>query len=267
MCGIVGKLSPATPEEMMEILKKGFEALEHRGDDSYGVVAVTDKGLFVAKAMYVEELFEELRKDLMEFGIDNIRWFVGHNRKRSTGSIDIETAHPVWDKERKLAVVQNGTKKAVYELLTSARSDTHGILLLYDRVEKGLMKEILSGAGVVFIFDRQNDKVIFHKDSSRTLFINTEKVIASEPIEAGEWALIKGQYVEANLQHGLTLEVEEPKKIEVSRVEYRSYCPACRESKKIETQGDRRCPTCFYLGKEAERSYVSTHGSLYGGWQ
>ncbi len=262
MCGIVGKIKPSKPEEVLQVLKEGFTALEHRGEDSYGIALFTGERFLFAKAMYLEEFLENLEKEMQERKIDTVKWFIAHNRKRSTGSISIETAHPVWDKEKSIFVIQNGTKREFHTMLSEAVSDTHGILLFYREVRKDFLFRLLEGTGVVFIFDPKEKKILFHKDEERTLFVNKEGIIASEPISSGEWAAVESQDKTFNAEKGFPLKHGEYKHIKVLLKAYSVYCRACSTSKKITVDNDLRCPTCFYFGKEVTRTSSYT---LYSG--
>jgi len=260
MCGIVGKITPSAPEEVLEILRHGYKALEHRGNDSYGIALYTGKNFLFAKAIYLEEFLDKLEEEVESRKIKSVKWFIAHNRQRSTGKIDIDTAHPVWDTEGKLFVIQNGTKKEFYSILPEAKSDTHGILLFYKNVKQDFLLKLLQGTGVVFIFDPTQKKILFHRDEERTLFVNHEGLIASEPITQSKWALIKEQNTVFHAEEGLRFKTHEWKEIDVVCEGVKTYCGACATSKYITVHGKRQCPACFYLGKKAESSIP-----LYGG--
>ena len=187
MCGIIGGGNKYK-------CLKGLETLEHRGIDSYGAIVCQNNSHTPLKSM---ELFtptktnsNTLEKLLEATSGDG---YIMHNRWASIGGINLELAHPITN-EQDFSVIHNGTKKSLKEVLsTVVDSDTQAISHLVGKVGLNLLTKMLDGAGVVFVVDKQG-RIFFHKDENRPLFINKDRnLFASEPVEAGEWMLIKDQ--------------------------------------------------------------------------
>ena len=225
MCGISGMFTRTTAKEATEFLELAFNRLKHRGTDSYGLVAVLpDHRILVARSLSLSALLDYVksRKD------EEWLWFVAHNRKRSTGKISIETAHPIYCDNA--AIIHNGTKKALYNALPSAVSDTHAILLFYKNTREELFRELVQDTGVFFIFDREKNSVFFHRDDSRPLFLSAEGIIASEPITSGVWRKVKEQDTLFPIESPQVETEEEAKEVEVEDHSH-GICIVCQKSK------------------------------------
>lgn len=193
MCGIIGFWGEENIKKWKEILEKGWERLKHRGEDSYGVVIKTDKKIISYRSLSKESLLEKVREDIEEgiWDIENAEWVLAHNRKASVGGIRLELAHPIYLQERKqedIWVIHNGTKRALSDAF-GEDSDTKALPYVFTLRRAKIRARLLNGVGVAFCVRRIKNsvKILFHKDNSRPLVFNKEGIIASEPIERGDW--------------------------------------------------------------------------------
>lgn len=238
MCGIIGG--------KYDVLKHNFDTylnrLKHRGTDSYGVTVFTPTYSTWFKATSLKKIKgKTLWEDVTS--VKNTQHLLIHNRKASVGGINIDLAHPI--EKGGWAVTHNGTKKSLQKLLeATCKSDTEAIstILGYTNVVK-LLSELFDGAGVVLA---TNDPQFFvHIDGNRPLMMNKERTIfSSEPVESGEWALIKEQTkiyksIEDFMQNCETydfVEIEDIKKYKPY------YCYKCKKTHLNTAYG--LCPAC-----------------------
>jgi len=218
MCGILGFINQSVNTELILTM---LENQLHRGQDSYGIILYDGKNYILYKSIFITDFIKYLQEKEEKGEI--FKWFIIHHRKASVGSINIENSHPIWDKKISVAVIQNGTKRS---LAIKERNDTYGIMVLYKANE--LEKEDLKNSGVVFIIDMQKDKILFHKDKSRTLYYNPElKIFASETVLSGTWYKVKEfQLKEFNAKKFDSLPIEKDKKIIIDEVET-GLCNIC----------------------------------------
>ena len=113
-CGVFGIYSPEK-KDVADIVYYGLYALQHRGQESAGIV-VNDQGIFsVAKgAGLVGDSFSE--KDLKSLGKGNIA--VGHVRYATTGSDSTQNIQPIVVNHHKgrMALAHNGNLTNSFEL-------------------------------------------------------------------------------------------------------------------------------------------------------
>jgi len=215
MCGIVGffenKLQPGQ-------VARAVLSQIHRGEDSFGFIGVDAHGVLHA---YKALDFSPFLKALHRLEGREFVFFIAHHRAASVGAKTLENAHPVFLRRGRVFIIQNGTKRA---LAIAGRSDTYGIGVLYSAGE--LTPALLQGAGVVFIIDARQKKVIFHKDPTRTLYVKKDSsFFSSEPTSAGTWVKVKEGYYEFPIKEFTSLPLESHE-IEVSEVEVK-LCDLC----------------------------------------
>ena len=116
-CGVFGVFSPST-QDVASLVYYGLFALQHRGQESAGIV-VNDDGVFTYRkdAGLVSEIFD--RERLEKLGNGNMA--VGHVRYGTTGSGDRRNAQPVVVNHLKgnMALAHNGNLVNSYELRTA----------------------------------------------------------------------------------------------------------------------------------------------------
>ena len=244
MCGIIGKFGGISNKDLLFY----WEALSHRGIDSYGIMGIKKKNrkqLVMSKGLLEDGALKNQK-------LKNFRWILAHNRKASIGgAVSLKIAHPVG--ENGVYVIHNGTRKELYSAVWSSKSDTHAIWIIYSRLQdKNNIFDFLHGTGIVFIADIHRKKIFFHRDDSRTLYYCPErKLIASEPIDTGSWQMVEEQ---EKVFHLLKFEEEWDKKIKLNNKKITlktmavGVCQACMTDKILE-EGKDICPDCEYQGK------------------
>ncbi|MDY7092487.1 MAG: glutamine--fructose-6-phosphate transaminase (isomerizing) [Acidobacteriota bacterium] len=116
MCGIVGYVGP---REVVPLLIDGLRRLEYRGYDSAGVVAIGEDGFDFAKA---EGKLERLVQKLETKAV-NGRYGLGHTRWATHGVPSERNAHPMFDAQRRLAVIHNGIIENFLEIKQRLQKD------------------------------------------------------------------------------------------------------------------------------------------------
>ena len=105
-CGVFGVIAPA-PEDVARICYYGLYALQHRGQESCGIV-VNDDGIFCSRKDLglVSEVFTEERLSKLPAG----RMAVGHVRYSTTGSSSRRNCQPIEVNHQKgrMALAHNG---------------------------------------------------------------------------------------------------------------------------------------------------------------
>ena len=118
MCGIVGYIGTQTA---IEILVHGLEKLEYRGYDSAGVATIVDNQIHSVKA---KGKLYNLRSKL-EKHTNTAQIGIGHTRWATHGKPEEYNAHPHFDNQGKIAVVQNGIIENYQELRQELKSKGH----------------------------------------------------------------------------------------------------------------------------------------------
>jgi len=188
VCGIIGFVKNKNYEENLRGI---LQIQEHRGTDSYGAVFwYGNKGYKAIKELKKEKFLQKFDK----IAKSNYKFVIVHHRWASIGNVNLKLAHPITKKD--VAIIHNGTKKSLYELYKNKlQSDTEVIAYLASVLgfKNQVFRELMDGTGVIFGFDKE--RVFFHHDNKRSLFLNeTGDLISSEPILKGNWQLIQGQY-------------------------------------------------------------------------
>lgn len=256
MCGIVGFIDS---KDNRKNLEDWLTIQSHRGEDSFGAVVESVKEISSTKAISKKTFLENLNS------IEISDFVLAHHRKASLGDITIDLAHPVT--LNKTYVIHNGTKKAIYEAVTRAKSDTEAIAMLLDEDfnTTKLNKRLLTGAGVVFAQNTMHGLIVF-VDGNRSLFVNKERtIVASEPITEGEWLLVEPCFTKYKDLKDFIKNVKVYKKTAVITDDtygfYPSLCGACDKlHMHVDLQTDL-CPKCEIEGKKASYSTYSTYGA------
>jgi asparagine synthetase B (glutamine-hydrolysing) len=185
MCGIVGVVSKRAygfVQKDLDCFKELLFADTLRGEDSTGVLSVMKDGdFFIDKdkeyAPYFLSLWDNSKnyKDTLSRGCV----LVGHNRKKTSGKVDSESAHPFVVKDR-FALVHNGTLFQHHQLAnTTVDSEALAIHLeetlnREDVYTQEMMEEALgkvSGAYATCWFNQERDEFQFIRNSQRPLCI------------------------------------------------------------------------------------------------
>jgi len=257
MCAI-NVLFNIEPDKLREYLQNAWEILKFRGEDGYGIVGQIDNRIIVAKSQDNNKVLNKLNSISGKF-----KWVIAHNRKASVGSINLDLTHPIVHEDKKLIVVHNGTNRDLFDVVKYAQSDTDAILHVYDLIKDPMKIDfIVNNIGVYFIVDIERKKILFYRDSLRTLYIEKKSnVLVSEPIFNGEWALIKEQlfYVDFDEFSPDVFEKEEYKNLTFTKT---GLCSVCNKNKPL-TNKDK-CGDCTYQNKAKKNlNYSSNNYSAY----
>lgn len=162
-CGVIGVFS-MRGEPVAERIIKGLSALQHRGQESWGIAVQGDP---VLKGMgLLGHGVEVYAKQILTFHGDH---GIGHVRYSTRGRTTLENAHPL-DIEGEFAIAQNGTIANTEDLEPLVRSDFQtsesttdtklaGLRLLqhyrrekeWTRAFRGLSKEVSGSYSFVII--------------------------------------------------------------------------------------------------------------------
>ncbi|MEO5627752.1 MAG: glutamine--fructose-6-phosphate transaminase (isomerizing) [Candidatus Saccharimonadales bacterium] len=117
MCGIVGYIGNG---EAVKPVLDGLTALEYRGYDSSGIIALeVDKPAVLIKQVgrveYLKKLVEENGK------LDKTHLAIGHTRWATHGAPTLDNAHPHTNKAKTIFVVHNGIIENYQALRTSLK--------------------------------------------------------------------------------------------------------------------------------------------------
>jgi predicted glutamine amidotransferase len=216
MCGIVGVV-PKSFNGMIKQHEDSFFQMLYadalRGEDSTGVIGVENDTTFhIAKeAVSAEWFIHQLRfsKDIQIVNPTYHRGkvWVGHNRKKTVGTVSDETAHP-FVVDDSFAMVHNGTL-TTHQHLAKTAVDSEALAIVFKqaldkanndskkRVEE--FEEVLGkvyGAYACVFYDQKRHNLHLLRNKERPLFtIDTENGLyfCSEPL-MGAWILVRNNY-------------------------------------------------------------------------
>jgi len=257
MCGYL--IYPFKPRK--DLLSLHLERQKHRGEDGYGAIALkfpSPSAVRSTKHLKKDEFLKKMQ--YMPTGPQII-----HHRKASIGGIKSELVHPLLSTDKKVMMMQNGTKRDLSSMFFEA-SDTKALAEYWNRVDDDALYCLLDGTGVVIAIDE--GRLWFHRDKGRTLYKCTEGYMegmyASEPIEEGMWALVD-EYV----LHELPLNVEDwdlehgtPHEYTAKECVFRG----CTDTY-FGSVGQHRCPSCANLYPRTAAGVNNTAVNRRGGHQ
>ena len=244
MCGYI--IYPTKPSK--DLLLTHLERQKHRGEDGYGTMSMklkADGKPYVGKALLRNAFIKKHR-------YMPVAPMIVHHRKASLGGVKAELVHPLANETDNVLVMQNGTKRPLAAMFYTS-SDTLALAEMWDEVSDLALHCLLADTGVVFVMDR--GRLFFHRDSGRTLYKCTAGdyagMYASEPIEAGMWALVDEydlkelplDMAEWDLEHG------ESELFQWQECQY-YLC----KTPYLGTAGSYRCPDC-------DSKYVQSYSS------
>lgn len=168
MCGI-SVFRRIVGAELADELQYAWDAMIHRGVDSYGWFGITVDGRFMMdKALYSDKLLNRMKDKFGDVEFDVV---VAHNRMASMGGVSVRFAHPV--RVGNIVVVQNGTNRAMLNVVPWAKSDTEAIAHILAYRGNGFVRKYLEywlmGSGVVIAYDLKKKVFLFWKDKTRPL--------------------------------------------------------------------------------------------------
>ncbi|MCB1199554.1 MAG: glutamine--fructose-6-phosphate transaminase (isomerizing) [Leptospiraceae bacterium] len=188
MCGIVGYIGPKAVDSVLIV---GLEKLEYRGYDSAGIAYFDRNEISIIKEKgRIADLEEQIKKYPVEGHIG-----IGHTRWATHGEPSKVNAHPHMNRDKTIAVVQNGIIENYLELKTELKSlgymfisetDTEVLPHMIDRyvkegfdLEKAFVKTLhrLDGKyAIAMIGEKNPDRVYFAKDGAPLILAEGENL-------------------------------------------------------------------------------------------
>lgn len=125
MCGIFGYIGKR--ENASNVVLEGLKLLEYRGYDSWGVAAQFKAKRNDVRTRFIHEKhIGKIGGALLDPKFDAPNSIaIGHTRWATHGGVTDENAHPQFDCERRVAVIQNGIVENYQELKTKLISKGH----------------------------------------------------------------------------------------------------------------------------------------------
>lgn len=211
MCGIVGYLAPKEKKQAVDIVLRMLAAVEYRGYDSAGIVAISDDGSKMIKEVKPKtgSVVARLKQQVAESSDFNGRLILAHTRWATHGRPSKTNAHP--QQSGQILVVHNGTvenfqtiKKWLsgHGVTFASLTDTEVIAALInhfyqgdlrDATQKALMR--LEGAYAICVAHVENPNCLVVAKNGSDLMIHQkgeEIVICSDP---GVGALFCPSYI------------------------------------------------------------------------
>jgi predicted glutamine amidotransferase len=229
MCGIVGVVAKPSNGLTLQLERAFFQMLYAdalRGEDSTGIVGVENNTTFhIAKEASSAEWFsyqlKNTHKDIVNAMYNRGKLYIGHNRKKTSGTIKDETAHPFVVNDH-FAMVHNGTLYN-HKSLADTEVDSEALAIHLEKAFKAggtdrkKIKEALEeafgkvyGAYAVVCYDQDTNMVHFIRNKERPLsIIETDNAwyFMSEPL-MGAWILTRNEYKYESLKATHLLEHE-----------------------------------------------------------
>lgn len=213
MCGIVGcvmKGKSGFYKKNEDIFFELLFADQVRGEDSTGIIGVEKDGQFhIAKeAVKASEFIPKIKATTLTTGMwNNGKAYIGHNRKKTVGKVDDESAHP-FVVDDTFAMVHNGTLEKHYELAKGFSVDSEALAhhlagalkTAFDEGDTKTEKHFedalakIEGAYAVAMYDQRRHKIFLTRNKERPLsLIETDDAwyFMSESL-MGVWLLCRG---------------------------------------------------------------------------
>jgi hypothetical protein len=178
MCGIIGVAGKITAEVRDKVFKDMLDVCQVRGRDSTGVIKV-NKDLeysWVKKLGPPANLFEyRAYETTVERGDTAV--LVGHCRSKTSGSLDVKSAHPFDIEDKGIIGVHNGTLRQYYDLDGYDCQKVDSEVLYGHLANSGAKKtfERLKGSFACVWWDN-NEKILnFIRNNERPLWFTWSK--------------------------------------------------------------------------------------------
>ncbi|MFH2118641.1 MAG: class II glutamine amidotransferase, partial [Candidatus Paceibacterota bacterium] len=175
MCGIIGFKGTG---RVMNELVEGLQRMEYRGYDSWGVAALTPRGMFIEKKVGAigEGKLDHPPLDA-SLGIAHTRW-------ATHGGVTTANAHPHLSSDQRFAVAQNGIVENYLEFKSKleqqgyqfkTQTDTEVIVHLIHAqlketeqfataVRQAFLK--LTGRNTIIVLDRETQQIVAVRNGS-----------------------------------------------------------------------------------------------------
>lgn len=182
MCGIIGTISFEKHKHTLsrkDVMLQAFVTGTVRGTHSTGLFAVnaaapTDgygRVLVYKKDVAGYDFIQLKQADRIISNMGDYKFFVGHHRHATYGSISPKNAHPfTYDN---ITLVHNGSLTHLYDLSDQhSRFDVDSEVLTYAIATKGYEEVFkkLKGAAAVVWYDSNTDELFLYRNKERPLF-------------------------------------------------------------------------------------------------
>lgn len=209
MCGIVGCVMKANigfTKKPEDIFRELLYVDAVRGNDSTGIIGVEKSDAFhIMKEANPPEWFlpqwdaSQIKKDMWSHG----KAYIGHNRKKTIGKIEDETAHP-FTVDDNFAMVHNGTLYNWNTLAEGVDVDSHALAIVVKPALSGdapleELPKVLAkvyGAYACVAYSQEKHKVFLFRNKERPLsIIETDDAwfFGSEGLMV-QWVLLRNGY-------------------------------------------------------------------------
>lgn len=265
MCGIT-VFKDVRTDELSGLLKESWTLLNHRGNDSFGLILVNDNNeVKTIKSLNDKELIKTLKS---KYKNDEFKLAIAHNRKASIGKINMQLAHPI--RVGNVIVIHNGTNSKLLNIVTDAKSDTQAIATILNNRENPFIKKHINnwliGSGVIIAYDIEKKKWLFWKDKTRPFVKSVSNgYYSSEPIEFNESYRIINNTNRLVERKKFDYVFTRGKRFDINDILYPGYCSICGRVMLIESSVinawdlfnvDDICWECKVLNKHMEyRNY------------
>ena len=228
-------------------VKNLLDKQDHRGKDGYGAIALYENGTSKhIKYMDVTPLVNWI--DALK---GNPYIFV-HHRATSVGGTKLKLAHPL--EEGESILMQNGTNRDPYMMVSNAESDSEALVMLSDIMEpEDLERYILKNVGVVIF--RKEGTFYIHRDDTRPLHVHTSGLMCSEPIVEGKWRTIDEGMFPVVFKEGKLVGLDIFGDVDVTDVGNVSVCSFCKKRHYV-PEGFTVCHSCVAEGIPQKKDYV-----------
>jgi len=261
LCGYIGGTKKCLTE--IHSISKLLEEQKHRGTDGYGVILLHEDG----KIIYTKTMSKAKIIAYIE-GVEDNPFILLHHRATSVGGTKLKLAHPleVPDSNSATILMQNGTNKSPYLMVTTAESDSEALVMLADiMTPEDFSKYILQDVGVI-VWVKEGTVYLF-KDDSRPLNRHVESgLVSSEPLVEGEWESIDSGFFTVEYKNGELTGLKTFSTHEVTDVGSTAVCSFCKKRQLI-PDGYTVCNACVVDGaiqkKEAGRNYNVNNYNVY----
>ena len=221
---------------------------KHRGTDGYGVLAINEKG----EGLYIKSMKQaKIVKWIAKF--KGNPYFIVHHRATSVGGTKLKLAHPLIYED--VVLMQNGTKKDVFNMVPAAESDSEALAMLASTMEpEDFSMYMLEDTGVVFWV--KNGNLYLNRDESRPLVVNEHGLISSEPLMIGTYREIKEGFYTLSFDDKEMLGIDLGEEVLIDDILSLKKCTKCKKMHRHGTS-DKVCNTCLVAGAIPMKEYQS----------
>jgi len=264
MCGyIAGPLKTLKEHGVKQLL----QTQKHRGTDGYGLFEISNGKIGYYKTMSLNTFAKYVNK------LRGNPYLIIHHRATSVGGTKLELAHPLVTPDKKVLLMQNGTKRPLATLMNIAESDSQALAYFAHSLSPQVFNDlILEDVGVVFFI--KNRRIYLHRDTERPLLLNKDTgIISSEPVTTGNHTTIDIGFYQLEIEDNQLIGFDTFGEVVVEDMGKVAKCPNCNKSHYI-PEGKVYCHVCVAEGKTQHKElpfyddpygwdYTHTHTHTY----